>query len=119
MLVEERKKCYEVRRGKSSDPIPSGAPFARSARIRLLPRVDPPPPPTRRTPSHAQARDAYFACLDANAARRARRALRKAYEKACPPSWVKHFDKKREEDEKLRRLLETRDAASPAPSKAA
>lgn len=103
-------------------PHPSGAPFARSARIRLLPPrgpAAPADPPTRRTPSHAQARDAYFACLDANAARRARRALRKAYEKACPPSWVKHFDKKREEDEKLRRLLETRDAASPAPSKAA
>ena len=89
MLVEERKKCYEVRRGKSSDPNPTGAPSAVSARFRLLPRrgpAAPVDPPTHRPPSYAQARDAYFACLDANAARRARRALRKAYEKACPPA---------------------------------
>lgn len=55
-----------------------------------------------------EARDAYFSCLDANSGRRQRRALRKLYEKHCPSSWVKHFDKKREEDEKLRKLLESR-----------
>ena len=47
-----------------------------------------------------EARDAYFSCLDANGGRRQRRALRKLYEKHCPSSWVKHFDKKRAEDEK-------------------
>ena len=46
-----------------------------------------------------EARDAYFSCLDANGGRRQRRALRKLYEKHCPSSWVKHFDKKRAEDE--------------------
>ena len=63
-----------------------------------------------------QARDAYFACLDNNgAARRTLRNLRREYEKACPASWVKHFDKKREEENKLKRLLETRaDAANAA-----
>ena len=55
-----------------------------------------------------EARDAYFSCLDANGGRRQRRALRKLYEKHCPSSGVKHFDKKREEDEKLRKLLEAR-----------
>jgi len=57
----------------------------------------------------AQARDAYFACLDDNGARRTVRSLRKAYERACPASWVKHFDAKRDEEIKLRKLLETRE----------
>ena len=53
-------------------------------------------------------------------ARRAARNLKKEYEKACPSSWVKHFDKKREEDNKLKRLLETRaDAAAAAAAAAA
>ena len=58
-----------------------------------------------------EARDAYFSCLDANGGRRHRRSLRGLYEKHCPPSWVKHFDKKREEDEKLWKLLEARSDA--------
>jgi hypothetical protein len=58
-----------------------------------------------------EARDAYFSCLGANGGRRHRRSLRGLYEKHCPPSWVKHFDKKREEDEKLRKLLEARSDA--------
>lgn len=66
-----------------------------------------------------QARDAYFACLDTNGARRTLRSLRKEYENACPSSWVKHFDKKREEDVKLKRLLETRAEHAAAASKAA
>jgi len=33
---------------------------------------------------------------------------RKAYEKHCPTSWVKHFDAKRDEEIKLRKLLETK-----------
>lgn len=73
-------------------------------------------------PPSTQARDAYFACLDNNGARRAVRHLRREYEKACPASWVKHFDKKREEDNKLKRLLETRAdavAATAANAKAA
>lgn len=37
------------------------------------------------------------------------RSLRKAYERACPASWVKHFDAKRDEEIKLRKLLETRE----------
>mmetsp|Transcript_14458 Transcript_14458/g.34874 ORF Transcript_14458/g.34874 Transcript_14458/m.34874 type:complete len:101 (+) Transcript_14458:243-545(+) len=56
------------------------------------------------------ARDAYFACLDAtpsaSAAKRVLRSLRGEYEAACPSSWVKHFDKKREEDNKLNKLLQ-------------
>ena len=120
--LDAGRGAQEVLRGASRKvfrPNPTGAPSAVSARFHLLPRRGPAArvdQPTHRPPSYAQARDAYFACLDANAARRTRRALRKAYEKACPPSWVKHFDKKREEDEKLRRLLETRDAATPAAS---
>ena len=66
-----------------------------------------------------QARDAYFACLDNNGARRTVRNLRREYEKACPPSWVKHFDKKREEENKLKRLLETRADTAAASSRAA
>ena len=115
MLVEERKSCYEVR------PYELGAPRLRPPRTPSsprrasrtsadIPRVPPPPP--------RQARDAYFACLDAGGARRAKRTLRKAYEKACPASWVKHFDAKREEDANLRRLLETRASSANASSSA-
>ena len=53
--------------------------------------------------SCAQARDAYFACLDTQSAKRALKIQRKEYEAACPDSWVKHFDKKREEDFKLKK----------------
>ena len=53
-----------------------------------------------------QARDAYYECLDsAPGARRQARRLRKDYEAACPKSWVAHFDKKREEDDKFKKLL--------------
>jgi hypothetical protein len=38
----------------------------------------------------------------------------------CRYAWIKHFDKKREEDTKLKRLLETRaEAAAAHASKAA
>ncbi len=47
--------------------------------------------------------------MDDNGARRTVRSLRKAYERACPASWVKHFDAKRDEEIKLRKLLETRE----------
>jgi hypothetical protein len=115
MLVEERKSCYEVRPDELGAPrlrpprTPS-SPRRASRTSADIPRVPPPPP--------RQARDAYFACLDAGGARRAKRTLRKAYEKACPASWVKHFDAKREEDANLRRLLETRASSANASSSA-
>ena len=118
MLVEERKKCYEVRRGKSSDPIPparrppSPRAFTSSPAWTCRPRrpADPSTPFVRAGPGRV------FRLL-----RRQRRATHEArpskgVRESLPPSWVKHFDKKREEDEKLRRLLETRDAATPAAS---
>ena len=46
--------------------------------------------------------------MDENGAKRTARSLRKAYEKHCPTSWVKHFDAKRDEEIKLRKLLETK-----------
>ncbi len=46
--------------------------------------------------------------MDENGAKRNARSLRKAYEKHCPTSWVKHFDAKRDEEIKLRKLLETK-----------
>ena len=115
MLVEERKSCYEVRPDELGAPrlrpprTPS-SPRRASRTSADIPRVPPHPP--------HQARDAYFACLDAGGARRAKRTLRKAYEKACPASWVKHFDAKREEDANLRRLLETRASSANASSSA-
>jgi hypothetical protein len=69
-----------------------------------------------------EARDAYFSCVDANGGRQQKRALRKLYEKHCPSSWVKHFDKKREEEDKLRKLLEAKsetDTNKPGASKSA
>ena len=67
-------------------------------------------------PPPAQARDAYYACLEeTNAPKsRAARKLRSAYEKHCPQSWVAHFDKKREDETKLAALLATRDKANAA-----
>ena len=82
----------------------SSSPFVvprSSNRSRLFRVADHPRPPS-------QARDAYFACLDVNGAKRTARSLRKAYEKHCPTSWVKHFDAKRDEEIKLRKLLETK-----------
>ena len=64
----------------------------------------------------SQARDAYFTCLGAHGTRRALRILKREYEKACPASWVKHFDKKRDEENKLKQLLETRTDGAPAAS---
>ena len=67
-------------------------------------------------PPPAQARDAFYACLEeTNAPKsRAARKLRSAYEKHCPQSWVAHFDKKREDETKLAALLATRDKANAA-----
>ncbi|KAF0312924.1 Cytochrome c oxidase assembly factor 6 [Amphibalanus amphitrite] len=42
------------------------------------------------------ARDQFWACLDANAENAAPCShLRELYEKGCPSQWVKHFNRKR------------------------
>ena len=105
-----RGASRRARRASSPPPRTPSSPRRASRTSADIHRVPPPPP--------RQARDAYFACLDAGGARRAKRTLRKAYEKACPASWVKHFDAKREEDANLRRLLETRASSANASSSA-
>jgi len=38
--------------------------------------------------------------------------LRAAYDAACPRSWVEHFDAKRAEDAKVRRVLASREGGA-------
>ena len=79
-----------------------------------------------RTRCHA-ARDAYVAACEtgvtewgagaaqpsssssASAVSAACVKLRAAYDAACPKSWVAHFDGKRAEDEKVKRVLASRE----------
>lgn len=58
-----------------------------------------------RAPSRRQARDAYYACADSGSALPCWRA-RRAFTSACPSAWVKHFDKKREERDRVAAALQ-------------
>jgi hypothetical protein len=53
----------------------------------------------------AQARDAYYACADSTSAFPCWRA-RRAFAAACPAAWVKHFDKKRADKERVAQALQ-------------
>ena len=53
----------------------------------------------------AQARDAYYACADSTSAFPCWRA-RRAFAAACPAAWVKHFDKKRADKERVQQALQ-------------
>jgi hypothetical protein len=53
----------------------------------------------------AQARDAYYACADSTSAFPCWRA-RRAFAAACPSAWVKHFDKKRADKERVQQALQ-------------
>ena len=52
-----------------------------------------------------QARDAYYACVDSGSAFPCWRS-RRAFTAACPAAWVKHFDNKREERERVAKTLQ-------------
>ena len=52
-----------------------------------------------------QARDAYYACVDSGGAFPCWRS-RRAFTAACPAAWVKHFDNKREERERVAKTLQ-------------
>merc|ERR1712212_445048 len=41
------------------------------------------------------ARDKFWACLDAGGTEDSCKALRSRYAETCPSTWVKHFDRKR------------------------
>jgi len=54
-------------------------------------------------------RDKYFACLaDNDKENNACKEVRKEFEKTCPAIWVIHFEKRREEKIRLKRILEER-----------
>mmetsp|Transcript_31677 Transcript_31677/g.79568 ORF Transcript_31677/g.79568 Transcript_31677/m.79568 type:complete len:87 (-) Transcript_31677:1024-1284(-) len=65
------------------------------------------------------ARDAYYSCLDEAGPKRAVKSALKEYKRACPGSWVKHFDDKRETELRVKIVLETRAAEATAAKAAA
>ena len=116
VLKAAREKCHKVRRGCLHTETHTGlASFgkAHQAHPAILIGSAPLSPRSRAAPPPAQARDAFYACVDGakeeyrhgGPVPSACARQRAAYEADCAPSWVKHFDLVRDKRaEYLRKL---------------
>eukprot|EP00976_Prorocentrum_cordatum_P085848 1186260-Prorocentrum_minimum.AAC.3 len=55
-----------------------------------------------------QARDNYFACVEASTEDKGKcQKLRAEFESTCPAVWVKHFEQRRADQRRIKRMIES------------